>query len=243
MSMYFKAGLLASVAVLLLAGCTFFPVRGITGSGNLVTETYDFDNFTAVRAGSAFQVTIAQGDTYSVQVTADDNVMDKLIVESRGGALILEMRQPSVFLGNVTLRAEITMPELEEVRFSGATHGSMTGFTTDGAFLAEASGASTIEGDIESDSLRVDISGASNALLTGATRELEVHASGASKANLSGLTAENARAEASGASRVEVNVSGELRAIASGASTVEYSGNPANVREDESGASTIREIR
>jgi hypothetical protein len=219
-----------------------FPIQSLTGSGSLVTEEYDLDGFTAVRAGSAFNVMITQGDEYSVQVTADDNLGENLVVETRGDALVLELRQPTLIFRNVTLRADITMPTLEAVDVSGAPTGTFTGFSTDGEFQAQASGASTIEGDIEANDVRVDASGASNVILSGSTQTLDVQASGASRADLSDLTAVDVRADSSGASTVRVNVSGELDADASGASTVEFSGNPTRVREDESGASTIREI-
>jgi hypothetical protein len=236
---FLKVGTLLVVGLVLLASCTILPIQGMTGSGTLVTTEHDLDGFTRVDAGSAFQVTITRGNDFAVTVTSDDNIADRLQVEVRGDTLVLGMRQPTMMLGNVTLRAEVTMPVLEGVNFSGATHGRFTGFRLDGEFRGEASGASTLTGDIEAGDMRLAASGASNMTLMGSAADVDVKASGASRVDLSSLSARNVRAEASGASTVRVNLSGELNASASGASNVKYTGSPTRVRENTSGASSV----
>lgn len=76
--------------------------------------------------------------------------------------------------------------------------------------------------------------------MAGAAQNLRVNVSGASTAALEELPAAAAEVEASGASRATVNVSGKLKAEASGASTILYTGDPSSVVEDTSGASTVR---
>lgn len=234
-----KVGLLSVVALLLLAGCNLIPIQGLTGSGNLVTEEYDLDGFTEIDASSAFEVIVTRGDEFAVTLTADDNIMDRVEVDVRGERLVLGMRDLTIMLGQITLRAEVTLPELTAITLSGASRATFDEFDVDGAFDAEASGASTISGAVNADSVRVDISGASKATLTGSARTLDALASGASTADLRDLIVEDARVEASGASTIRVHATSELDAQASGASTVRYSGDPSNVREDSSGASNV----
>ena len=69
---------------------------------------------------------------------------------------------------------------------------------------------------------------------------MSVGISGASDAKLYNLTAKGAILKASGASHVGVTVTEILKASASGASDINYKGNP-NVKESNtSGASNIR---
>lgn len=261
MSMALRVALLAVAASLLLTGCTLLPLPGLNGSGDLVTEEYDLEGFTAVHAGNAFKVTVTQGDDYSVVVTYDNNAGDALVVETQDNALVLKLRENVGPVRNLTLRAEVTMPALEEIIFSGATTGSFTGFRTEGDFHAElagassadgeiyaaravveASGASNITGTIEADDVRFEAAGASRITFAGAAQTVEALASGASRVDLSELTAVDVRAEADGASTMRVAASGVLEADAAGSSTIEYSGNPATVRENVSGASNVRAV-
>ena len=73
----------------------------------------------------------------------------------------------------------------------------------------------------------------------GSAQDLNVKASGASTVDLSNFTSQNAVVDASGASNVIVATSGTLNVEASGASTVRYIGEPAKLRTNTSGASTV----
>jgi hypothetical protein len=92
---------------------------------------------------------------------------------------------------------------------------------------------------MQSGDLAVDVSGGATLELSGTGNDLRATASGASTAALGGFAVSNANVEASGASRIAVNASGTLDAKASGASTVQYAGNPTLGRIDESGASAV----
>jgi hypothetical protein len=68
------------VLVVLLVGCTP-PISSIRGSGNVVTREEDISGFDRVDASHAFKVDISQGETFSVVIRVDDNLLDKLVVE------------------------------------------------------------------------------------------------------------------------------------------------------------------
>ena len=55
----------------LLAGC-----QGIvlTGSGNPITENYNFSDFTKVEVHNGFQLELTKSSTFSIEITVDDNV-------------------------------------------------------------------------------------------------------------------------------------------------------------------------
>ena len=69
-----------------------------------------------------------------------------------------------------------------------------------------------------------DISGASDATISGNAAELNVEASGASDFKGFDMTVNYCNAEASGASSVNITVNKELSAKASGASSVRFKG-------------------
>jgi hypothetical protein len=103
----------------------------------------------------------------------------------------------------------------------------------------EVSGASTVTGDIEVADMEMEVSGASTVRLEGSADGLTVDGSGASHLELANLEVENANVILSGASNATVNLNGRLDAELSGASTLEYIGEPTLGIMDITGASTL----
>ena len=230
----------ALLALLALgAGCTP-PITGVSGSGNLVTREERLSGFDMVDASHAFKVDIRQGESFSVVVRIDDNLLDYLILEKQGSTLRIGLK-PNLSIRKHTAEAEVTMPELTGLELSGASRATVTGFDSAQPLRLELSGASHVDGDIEAGDTRIDASGASHVDLQGSGADLTLGASGASIVDLSDFLVVDADVEASGASKATVSAGGRLDVNASGASTVRYLGKPAMGRIDTSGASSIRQ--
>ena len=227
-------------SLLLLASCASFNGdHTITGSGHTVTKPFDHAGFSKLSAGSAFQVTVAQGTAYSVVVTIDDNLVEYLHVAKSGDTLRVNLK-PAVGVRNASLKAQITMPELTGLDLSGATHTTLAGFSSEKFFKVDLSGASRVQGEVKSGDARLHLSGASTLELRGSASNLKVSASGASHARLDQFNSKSAVVDASSASHISINVADKLEAEASGASHVRYVGQPQVLKLHTSGASSIR---
>jgi hypothetical protein len=227
---------LALLCLLVLTSCD----RLITpGSGSVVEREFQLADFDQVSIENAFRGTVQQGETFSVIVRIDDNLEQQLKVEQNGSQLTIGL-DPQVATTRSTLEYEIVTPALEAVNASGASVIQLSGFTSSENFSVEASGASRVEGDITTGDMDATASGASTIRLNGSGNNLQADASGASTIDLENFIVNDVNANASGASRVNVNAGGQLDAEASGASTIRYSGNPilGTVRED--GGSTVQ---
>ena len=224
--------------VLVLRGCP----GGLIGSGNLETEAYDFTNFTEVEISSAFEFEIKQSGSYSINITADDNVMEYVQVSKDGQTLKIGLRTGlGIFLGPVsaTLRASVTMPQLNSMTISGASRGTVSGFSSTEDLDITVSGASRVTGDIVAGNVGFGISGASTIQLEGSANDIDANVSGASHFNLEAFTVHNADINFSGASSGTVNLNGRLDANVSGASRLWYMGEPTSTDINTSGASTV----
>ena len=254
----YRALFVIVVVVALLAACS--PEGGfgvVVGSGRLVTREESFRDFDRLDVGSAFEVNVRQGDSYQVTITVDENVVPYLDVAQVGSTLRIGLK-PMTTVSSVTLRAEITMPELVGLELSGASRGRVNGFessrdltlglsgaaslTADvgaGNVRIDLSGASSLDGSISGGDVHMGLSGASRVDLSGSGRNLTLGASGASHADLGGFPVQDASVEISGASTGRIDVSGRLEVGASGASHLSYRGTPTLGRIETSGASTI----
>ena len=228
------------VVVLLLAGCCAVPFgTQLVASGHLVTKEYDLGNFTAVNAGSAFQLEITQSDKYSVSVTVNESLIESLAVNVSGNTLRISLKPNIGLTGAATLKARVTMPELTGLDLSGASRTTLAGFNSDKSLKSEVSGASTLRGDLICGDASFNVSGASKVNLRGSAQDLKIEASGASTVDLSNFASKDTVVNADGASKVVVAPGGSLDVEASGASTVRYAGEPAKLKTNISGASTV----
>lgn len=254
------------LATFLVSGCgvILVPKDGETEPGEMETRQYDFTEFTHVDIGSAFEYEIQQADKYSISITANSNLFDDIRVIKMGQTLDIGIEFPgiTVTIWNVTpkLQAVITMPQLQGLDSSGATHGTVTGFRSDQNLDVTVSGASTVElediaaGDTAFDisgaskvtgaivvkDLELEVSGASTVQLKGSANSLAVDGSGASHLKLADLKVGNADVTLSGASDATINLAGRLDADLSGASTLTYIGEPTLGTTDIIGGSTVR---
>ncbi len=111
------------------------------------------------------------------------------------------------------------MTEIEDLEVSGASSGNVI--------------------NVKADSLELKASGASKIKISGTAKDLEANASGASTIDAESLQVENAEVDASGASKAIISASNELNVEASGASKISYIGEPKNIKQNSSGASSI----
>ncbi len=142
--------LVVAVIVTAIAATVFFgvwhPFGRVVGSGNLVTQEEYFSDFTVVEVGSGFTVEITQSSSYSISITSDDNVLDYIQVSKTGDTLEIRLKWGYSYQES-TLRADVTMPQLYELRFSGGTHGTIEEFSSSHDFVLELSGGSSLSGD------------------------------------------------------------------------------------------------
>ena len=251
---------------LLISGCQTILVskNGETETGETETRQYDFSEFTHVDIGSAFEYEIQQADTFSVSITANSNVFDDIKITQEGQTLLIGMEIPSapwaIFKVNPRPKAVITMPQLDGLDSSGATQGTVTGFSSTENLDIGASGASTvilaqisagdvsfnisgaseISGDVKAKEMELEVSGASTVQLKGSAESLAAYVSGASNLELADLKVDNADVILSGASDVTISLDGSLDAVLSGASTLEYIGEPLLGTMAITGASTLK---
>ena len=191
--------------------------QSVKGSGAMKSEVRETAEFNGVDVGGVFVVDITAGKDFAVEVEADDNLLQYVRTEVRGDVLTIATTERIKSRNGIRVR--ISAPDILSVNSSGAAEVSLTG--------------------VNNPFLKIDTSGASKIKLDGNTADLKIDVSGASIIDASSLKAQNATVGASGASRVDVFVTGRLASEASGASKISYHGNPTSVSKNSSGASRI----
>jgi hypothetical protein len=239
---------------LLMASCD--NLDQVVGTGNIVSKDFPYKDFNEVEISSAFQFEINQSNTFSVSTSIRENIIDRLDVYQNGKTLVVRLK-PGIF-SHSDAKAIINMPELNKLVVSGASKGSSKGFKSANRYDLTVSGASQLDMNMESGETRIDVSGASK--VTGTLKSLdtrltvsgasrcdingsagitEIEVSGASQVNSPDFLLQNANVNLSGASRATIYTRGTLNVDVSGASTLNYKGNPILSKVNVTGASKI----
>lgn len=213
--------------------------EGIIGSGRIVKETREVKSFDAIDVSGAFHVFITQGDTESLEIEADDNLIQYVESYVRGGTLYLETR--GFAIRSATMKAYITVQDLEQVNASGAVKITGESPLEFGRLEIDISGAADIDMEVYGDKLDLKVSGAGKTHLNGEVETMNIRLSGASKLNAEALYAKKMDIDISGAGSARVNVEEELTANISGAGNVRYLGDP-KVHSKVSGAGNVKRL-
>jgi hypothetical protein len=132
------------------------------------------------------------------------------------------------------------MPELNNLNLSGATKGNVEGFTNSNTFILSLVGASSLEiNNINLENAEIEVIGASDLNARGTAKDLFLLVSGASDIDLSSYPANNVNIDIEGASKATINLDGVLNANLSGASRLEYIGEPTMGDINTDASSTI----
>lgn len=202
-------------------------------------RSYGLTNFDRLDMGSAFTITVQAGNNYSIEARGNRRDLDDLDIYTSSGTLRAKYRNGSG-RRRYDMSITITMPTLRGVDFSGASRSEISGFRGLRELDIKLTGASRSTIDVDVDRTNVDLSGASDLDLEGASGLLVGDLSGASKIEAFDYPVDEAELDLSGASTARVKVAKRLNVTASGASSVRYRGTPV-IKSNTSGSSTVRQ--
>lgn len=223
---------------ILLSSCNEFNC--ISGSGNQVSQDRKVEAFTRLETSGSFKVILKQGSGYSLRIIADDNILKEIDTDVRGNTLIIDMDGSFCDGGPITIY--VNSQEYEGVDASGAVEILSDGKLSVKDFELDLSGSSKIDLDINAAEVKTSSSGASEIFLKGQAGSHELNLSGSSSVEALDFVVGRYRIESSGASSSRINVLNELNISSSGSSDVVYRGNPSSVKNNESGASSLKKI-
>lgn len=193
------------------------------GKGTTIIQARNLPSFHSIDVSSAFEVHLRQSATQSVKIETEEDLQDKVVAEVKNNVLKLYTRGLKNFK---TLKAYIEIPEIKGIQASGAVDLSSGNLLKTDNLTVKASGASSLDLEIDADNLNTDLSGASNLRLKGRAENHFGSLSGASSLKASGLITQKTDIEVSGASHARVNAERELIADQSGAASLEIEGDP-----------------
>ncbi|MEO8820267.1 MAG: head GIN domain-containing protein [Ginsengibacter sp.] len=229
--------------LLLIVSIAFASCQTLTGNGNVHQEKRDIPNISEVNTSGSIDVEIKNGDSYSVVVEDDENLLPYVITEVNNGALNIHYKDGYSIM-NDHAKVTVTAPTLEKLTSSGSA--DLTGksvIKNSKGIEIKTSGSGDIDLNVDAPSISVSGSGSGDVTLSGMTKDFDCKMSGDGDVKCSNLKSENAVIDISGSSDVHVFASVSLKANVAGSGDVYYGGNPASPEIHIAGSGTVQQIK
>lgn len=180
-----------------------------TVKGNGIPKTVNIEPqpFDSINVSGSIQVDFAIGDTSSVEITADSNLVEFVDLNYFGATLDIGIKNNSSFSTNNPMKVKIVHPHLKEIDISGSSVVEVTR-------LKEAG-------------IEVDVSGSGKIELRGTADNARLEVSGSGKINAVGLEVRRVKAKISGSGSIQANAQDSVSAKVSGSGNITVHGNPA----------------
>ena len=201
-----------------LGGYLFVTNYGEPGSGVSMTEVRDLEPFEKVCLEEFGTINVSFGETQSVSVTTDDNLVGLVETVVKDGELHVRPLEP--INPKVDLVIDVVVPRLTHAELAGA--------------------ASLHIHDIQGESLDIELAGACGVDATGSVDNLNLELAGACRARLGSLEAKNAKVEIAGTGSIIVYASESIDAEANGFAKITCHGNPQEVQKEANGISSVK---
>ncbi|MBU6122441.1 PspC domain-containing protein [Hymenobacter siberiensis] len=211
------------------------------GSGR---RTFDETGFTRVSVAGGYRVVVRHGNSFKIETGGDDSALDNLRVERNGGELVVKPSRSRKFFGDADHKVliRIEMPTIDHLELAGAVQGDLGGFDRQENMRIEQAGASHLRLNGNYANLKIDLAGACRTTATGQADNLTLNAAVACELAGANLKTRVAKVSLVGACKARLNVTESLKGDAVGASEIAYSGQPATVKVDAVGASSIKRL-
>lgn len=228
---------------LLLVNSVFaqWPWEKIEGNGHVVKETRNVSGYTAVSSAGSWDVMIAYGQSNTIEVEGDENLLPYIETKVDEGTLVINSKKHINLKSKHKITIYITLTKLTGISLSGS--GDIIGngkFGNEGTTAFKLSGSGTIQLHFQKiRDANLAISGSGNIRLTGSAESVLTRISGSGNIDCSQLISDRVEAHVSGSGNTKVNANSSLDAHISGSGNIYYSGGAGSIQKHVSGSGRV----
>lgn len=226
--------------LLLLSSCFNIGGRRVRGNGNLGTQTRNTGAFEGIRVLGGMDVVLRSGSDYAVKVEADENLLNYILTDKDGDALVIKTRNGYNLNPRAGMKVYITAPSLEAIKITGSGSVlSQSKVSATNKLDIDVTGSGDVKLDVAAPEVEAEATGSGNIILSGMTRSFKGEINGSGELRCFGLLSENTDVDISGSGSAQVYASKRLDVRISGSGDVAYKGAP-TINQRISGSGDIR---
>lgn len=224
--------ILISVFALISLNSFAQPWETIKGNGQIKKETREVSNYTSLASQGSMDVQIAYGNSNSVVVEADENLLPYIETSVENGKLSIRSKKNVNLKSGSKMIVRVSMTKINSLQLSGSGNINGSGaFTNDGKTDIGVSGSGNLKLDFDSfEDLDLSVSGSGNIdLKSSATNSINAKVSGSGNIDCSSISSKDVEAKLSGSGNIKVYASNSIDAKISGSGNVYYKGDVQNI--------------
>jgi len=240
------AGALAVAAPLTLGAAHASPLdwlRGeaVKGSGKVVAQTRELGHFSALGLSTGGNVEIRLGNSESVTVEADDNVLPLIETVVENGTLRIRPLKKDQRLDTRNVKVLVQARSLERVSMAGS--GTVNAERLQGEKLQfDVGGSGSINvAKLSSEAVTISIGGSGTMKAGGNTERLQVSIGGSGSVQVGQLAARDAVVSIGGSGQATVYAQKSLSLSVAGSGTIGYYGDP-QVSKSVQGSGSVKRL-
>ena len=228
----------AMAAMTVFSSCRFMENRRIKGDGNVTSAQRTVNGFTGIETQGSIDVEVSQGD-YKVTVEADQNMIAYILTEVHDGNLVVYLKEDYNSYSFTSAKVIVSAPALHVFHSNGSANIKGKNKISDNAKMdIGVGGSGNIELDINSPSVKAEISGSGNITLRGETHEFVAETHGSGNVEAYDLKAEEVKTSIFGSGNTNVSAAVKLSTSIFGSGNVSYKGNP-QMNSESHGSGTV----
>jgi hypothetical protein len=222
-----------------ISSCNVIDGSAVTGNGNIRTEKRSTGNFNAVKSSGSIDIEVNSGDTYSVSVENDDNILQYVVTDVHDGTLDVHYKDGYSIIDDHA-KVYVIAPSLDRLSVSGSGDITSQGLLKNSRqFEMNVSGSGNIKAQVDAPVINISVSGSGNISGTGHTKDFTCSINGSGDVNCAGLESENATVKIAGSGNAHVFASVHLSATVVGSGDVYYRGNPSSPDIHTTGSGSV----
>jgi hypothetical protein len=232
------------IALFALVSLNSFAQRWetIKGNGQIKKETREVNNYTSLASHGSMDVQIAYGNSNSVVIEADENLLPYIETTVENSKLSIKTKKNVNLKSSSKIVVHVSMTKINSLQLSGSGNINGSGaFTSDGKTDIGVSGSGNLTLEFESfKDLDLSVSGSGNIdLKSSATNSINAKVSGSGNIDCSSISSKDVEARLSGSGNIKVYASNSIDAKISGSGNVYYKGNAQNISSKVAGSGKV----
>jgi hypothetical protein len=254
-------GVLIVSALLSACGSGGFILATTRGSGNLTSESRQISSITGVELDTSGDLTLTQGDSESLTIEAEDNLLPLLTSEVVNGTLKLSTKPNTSISATKPIKYTLTVKNIAALIANGSGSITSSDLVSANGFEIALSGSGSLNlSSLKSDKVSVSLNGSGSAdidmlnaqsldanlsgngalQVAGTTPDQHINLSGSGDFHGDNLVGKTGVATANGSGSITLQVSDKLIASSNGSGDITYIGHPA-ITQQGNGSGNIRQ--
>ncbi len=216
--------------------------NSIEGSGNIITKTVNTQSYNIINVSGSMDVYLEKGAEGNISITAEDNVQDRIVVESDGTTLTISMKNNTSLRNTEKIKITVPFEDISEISLRGSGNIEGKDMLKSNSLTLNLQGSGGIKISIDATSLNAQLNGSGDMKLSGKATDVEVKTTGSGNFEGKELLSENAQIYISGSGDSTIFAKNSLKARIQGSGSIFCAGNPSSNDVKVMGSGKVKSI-